>query len=150
MTSRAVTSIRAGVDQAKLRNRELAQIHIARADLHLDDGEYRQILRDVTGKASSAELDAAGRARLIAHFKRCGWAPKHKPFTQVEKIEWFWSQLTKAGALNDPTPAGLLAFVASTRKLTVSHLKFLPVRDASAVIEALKAWLRRATSQGRP
>ena len=127
------------------RKRELAQIHIARSDLHLQEDEYRQLLRDVTGKASSADLDAAGRAKLIAHFKRCGWASKHKPFTQAEKIEWFWRKLTEAGALNNPTPAGLLAYIASTRHLDISHVRFLPVKDASAVIESLKAWLKRAT-----
>lgn len=133
------------VDTAALRKRELAQIHIARTDLHLADDEYRSILLAVTGRASSAELDAGGRARLIAHFKQCGWAPKRKPFTQAEKIEWFWSQLAKAGALTDPSPAGLLAFVGKSRGVGVSHVRFLSVRDASAVIEALKAWLRRAT-----
>lgn len=138
----------AGPDDAIARKRELAQIHIARADLHLAEDEYRALLIAVTGKASSAELDSIGRHRLLAHFKQCGWAPKHKPFTQAEKIEWFWSQLTKAGALNDPTPSGLLAFIASTRKLTVSNVRFLPTKDASAVIEALKAWLRRATKDG--
>lgn len=138
---------RDAADPAAARKRELAQIHIARADLHLADDEYRAILIAVTGKASSAELDAFGRSRLLAHFKQCGWAPKHKPFTQAEKIEWFWSQLGKAGALKDPTPSGLLAFVASTRGVGVSHVRFLPVRDASAVIEALKAWLKRATAK---
>jgi phage gp16-like protein len=138
---------RAAVSEQALRGRELAQIHIARADLHLDDDEYRSILRQVTGADSAAKLDAAGRARVLAHFKACGWAPKPKAFSQAEKIEWFWKQLAQTGVVHDPSPAGLLAFVCANRKLMVSHLKFLPVRDASVVIEVLKAWLKRARAQ---
>ncbi|WP_054022902.1 regulatory protein GemA, partial [Piscinibacter sakaiensis] len=134
------------LDAARQRKAELAQIHIARADLHLQEDEYRQLLLDVTGKTSSAELDAAGRRRLLAHFKACGWAPKHKPFSQAEKIEWFWRRLGQAGALRDPSAQGLIAFIGRTRGMEVSHPRFLPVRDASAVIEALKAWLKRAST----
>ncbi len=53
-----------------LRRAELAQIHIAKAQLGLSEDDYRLLLRTVTGKDSASELDWRGRAALLAHFKK--------------------------------------------------------------------------------
>lgn len=57
------------------RNNQLAMIHIARAQLGLDDETYRSIVRLVSnGRESSAgQLDYAERKKLLEHFENRGW-----------------------------------------------------------------------------
>lgn len=63
-----------------IRTRELAQIHIAKKDLSLDDDTYRAMLWTVAHVRSSSELDNAGRAKVLTHLKACGWKPKRSGF----------------------------------------------------------------------
>lgn len=131
------------------RKRELGLIHQGKAALGWSDDDYRYHLAQVTGKASAADLNAAGRRQLLDHLAACGWSPKRvfKPFGQPEKIKWLWRKLGEAGALHDSGNAALLAFVARTTGMGVADVKFLPVAQASVVIEALKSWLNRATKK---
>ena len=69
---------------ADQRRRDLATIHMAKAQLGMDDDAYRAILWSVTRVKSSADLDWAGRSKMIDHLKACGWAPAAKP------NEWSW------------------------------------------------------------
>lgn len=57
------------------RNNQIAQIHIARAQLGLDEETYRSIIRMMSnGRTdSSAELDYAERNKLLDHFRARGW-----------------------------------------------------------------------------
>lgn len=61
---------------AQPRNNALAQIHIAKAQLGLDDDTYRAMLWGVARVKSAAELDHAGRAKVLAHLKASGWKDK--------------------------------------------------------------------------
>ncbi|MFG6462287.1 phage protein GemA/Gp16 family protein [Roseateles sp. DXS20W] len=104
---------------AQPRNAALAQIHIAKAQLMkaglLDDDSYRDMLFAQARVRSAAELDHAGRARVLAHMTRLGAKLGHagKPFAgkkrpldrqaQLDKIEALladagrsWAYLTKA------------------------------------------------------
>lgn len=68
------------------RCRELAQIHIAKAQLGFDDETYRNMLWTVGRVRSSAELDHAGRASVLTHLKASGFKPKQSGFsTQAPK-----------------------------------------------------------------
>ena len=145
----AHTSPFAAKDQ---RRRELGHIHQGRAALGWTEDDYRFHLVEITGKASSADLDAAGRAKVLAHMAKLGFQPKSsnfKPFGQPEKIKWLWKKLDEAGGLRDGSPTALLAFVARTIGTTVSDVKFLPTAQASTVIEALKSMLDRAKRQAQ-
>ena len=128
------------------RKRDLARIHMARAALGWSEDDYRFHLRQITGADSAADLDAAGRRRLLEHMAACGWKPRSafKPFGQPEKIRWLWSKLGQAGAVRDAGTPALLAFVARTTGMGVDDVRFLPTAQASIVIEALKSWLDRA------
>ena len=129
------------------RKRELGHIHQGRAALAWSEDDYRYHLRNLTGKSSAAELDAAGRARMLAHMAALGFKPKastFKPFDQAAKIKWLWKKIGEAGGLRDASPAALLAFVGRTTGTGVADVKFLPTLEASKVIEALKAMLDRA------
>lgn len=62
-----------------IRKRQLAQIHIAKSDLGLDDDTYRALLQDVAGVDSAARLNAKQRAAVLERFESKGWKnKKHK------------------------------------------------------------------------
>lgn len=60
----------------------IAKIHIAKKDLGLDDGSYRDVLGRVTGKNSSKNMTVNELEAVINEFKRYGWKPKASPTTQ--------------------------------------------------------------------
>ena len=55
-----------------LRKSELAKIHIAKAQLGMDDETYRAMLWTIARVKSAADLDWAGRKRLLEHLKGIG------------------------------------------------------------------------------
>lgn len=55
------------------RNRDIKVIQIARRQLNLTDEDYYTIIRVHGGEDSSTKLDAAGRARVLAHLQRLGF-----------------------------------------------------------------------------
>ena len=61
-----------------LRKRELAKIHIGRAQLGMDDETYRAMLWTIGRVKSSAELDARGRGAVLKHYHALGWRPKRR------------------------------------------------------------------------
>lgn len=64
-----------------LRKRELAMIHLAKAQLGMNDDTYRAMLWTVARVKSAADLDWAGRKQVLDHCKAKGWknASKHRP-----------------------------------------------------------------------
>lgn len=134
------------INDATLRRRDLAHIHQGSSALGWSEDDYRFHLQNLTGKSSSADLDSAGRAKVLAHMATLGFKPKaaFKPFGQPEKIKWLWKKLDQAGGLRDGSDAALLAFVARTTGTSFSDPKFIPTAQASRVIEALKSMLDRA------
>lgn len=58
---------------ADTRRRELAAIHVAKKQLGLDDGTYRDMLWTVGRVRSAADLDHAGRQAVIEHLRRRGF-----------------------------------------------------------------------------
>lgn len=131
------------------RKRELGQIHQGKAALRWTQDDYRFHLRNLTGKSSSAELNATERRTVLSHMATLGYTPKaakFQPFDQAAKIKWLWRKIGEAGGLRDPSPTALLVFVGRTTGTGVADVKFLPTQEASKVIEALKAMLDRAKS----
>lgn len=78
------------------RSRELAKIHLAAAQLGMDthdkapESDYRRMLWSVARVHSAADLDEAGRHRVLAHLKSAGFrgAPRGrtKPAEGKEKL----------------------------------------------------------------
>lgn len=56
----------------QIRNNELAQIHIAKSQLAMDDDTYRAMLWSVGRVRSAKDLDWSGRKRVMDHMKACG------------------------------------------------------------------------------
>lgn len=62
------------------RNRELATIHVAKKQLGLDDGTYRDMLFTIARVRSAADLDHAGRQAVIEHLRKRGFTkPVNRP-----------------------------------------------------------------------
>lgn len=71
------------------RSGDLAKIHIAKKQLGMDDSTYRALLWTIGRVTSSADLDHAGRARLLDHFRACGWQPA-PPKQKAPASDWEW------------------------------------------------------------
>lgn len=58
-----------------LRNVHMAKIHIAKAQLGLDDETYRAVLARVAGVRSAKDLGPRQIGAVLAEFERLGWKP---------------------------------------------------------------------------
>jgi phage gp16-like protein len=134
----------------QLRNAELAQIHIAKTQLGLDDGTYRDVLWSVARVRSSKDLDWAGRKKLLEHFRAKGWKPQPpkaaKAATPVHAgqdalVKSLWNELHTAGKVRDPSDAALGSWLK--RNKWPQRPEWLNNKQITQAIEALKKWLNR-------
>lgn len=125
------------------RRADLAKIHVLAKNLGLDRDLYRDVVRMVTGADSAADLDAAGRRKLIAHFKaRAGSRPTHHagaPRTidqrpMLRKIE---------ALLADAKRPWAYAEAVAQRICRRERLEFCSDGDLRAVIAALATDAKR-------
>jgi hypothetical protein len=135
------------------RRRDLAAIHTAKKLLALSDESYRDLLERLTGKRSSADLDAPGRAAVLQEFRRLGFRPLAAPAPKragtraraddpvARKMRALWLSLWHLGAVRDPSENALAAF--AKRIAHVDALQFLPPARARKIVEALKDWCNR-------
>lgn len=135
---------------AQLRNAELAQIHIARAQLGIDEDTYRAILWTVARVRSAKDLDWTGRKALLEHFRAKGWKPKPPAKAKAEKpvphgqdglVRALWSDLHAAGKVRDPSDAALGSWLKRNR--WPERAEWLNQKQITQAIEALKKWLDR-------
>lgn len=128
----------------------VAKVHIARKELGLDEGTYREVLVRVTGRDSSAGCTDAQIEAVLMEFKRLGWAPKQtrRPLSgkpHVRKVWALWGELKPH--LRDGSPKALRSFVM--RMTGVADPEWLTGEQATVVTEGLKAWLAREQAKGR-
>lgn len=133
------------------RNPMVAKIHIAQAQLGLDDAAYRALLVRITGRDSSKGMTAAQLDAVLAEFKRLGWKPVAARRTATApspnddvaaKVRALWIAAHHLGAVQDGSESALRAFVQ--RQAKVDDVRFLRPGQAHKVIEALKAMAVRA------
>lgn len=134
----------------QLRNAELAQIHIAKGQLGLDDETYRAVLWTVARVKSSKDLDWTGRKKLLEHFKARGWKPappkparfpKPVPVLQPGLVKVLWSELHEMGRVRDPSDQALGSWLK--RNGWAERVEWLSTDHLTQAIEALKKWLKR-------
>ncbi|WP_102866754.1 gp16 family protein [Pseudovibrio exalbescens] len=125
-------------------SRYLAQIHIAKKELALDEDSYRAILFRVTGKCSAKDLTEAQRLRVVTEFKRIGWTNKKqggsfRPASNkayVRKLYALAKSLDELGYWNAPYKDALRVFVRT--RCGVDNPEWLTYAQANPLIEALK------------
>jgi len=150
-----MTAARATANRAAGRNRDLAMIHIAAQQLGMSDETYRDMLWSVGRVRSAKDLDLPGRDAVLAHLRACGWKDArrrpspYKKGSQAALIRHLWTELARAGAVQDVSDRALRAFVKAQ---SAPHdpngqgwddPRLLPRPVASAVIEHLKKWCDR-------
>lgn len=134
----------------ELRNAELAQIHLAKKQLGLDDDTYRAVLWTVGRVKSAKDLDWTGRKALLEHFRAKGWKPapprKAKASTPMKAgqdamVKALWLKLHEAGKVRDPSDAALGAWLK--RNHWPERPEWLDYKQVNQAIEGLKKWLER-------
>lgn len=134
----------------QLRNAELAQIHIAKAQLGLDDDTYRDVLWAVARVKSSKDLDWTGRKKLLEHFMSKGWKPSAPKKARASKpvadgqpglVRSLWSELHAAGRVRDGSDQALGSWLAHNG--WPERPEWLDGRQLNRAIERLKKWLAR-------
>lgn len=132
------------------RRAMLAKVHLAKKDLGLDDVVYREVMKRATGCASAAKCSEQQLHSALAEFRRLGWvASGQRPRSrspQARKIWALWYELHERGAVRNKGADALAAFLV--RQVGVASPDWLDPEDASRVIEALRAWLRRVVEGG--
>jgi len=123
----------------------IAKIHIAKAQLGLDDEQYRDILRRIAKKDSAAKCSYGQLNDILSEFKNLGFktkraAPSAKAF--IRKIYAQWAELKRLNALDNPTDEGLQRFVRN--HVGIERVEWLNYEKAVPVINALKAWISSA------
>ncbi len=135
------------------RRTDLARIHVLKAALGWDDDLYRDVMGSVCGARSAADLDGAGRARLLAHLQACkaraegkpvpAARPARKPLSPHAKKLWsLWMQAADAGLVKSRTMAALNAWVE--RQTGVARIEWLKPAQEDLAVESLKQWVGRA------
>jgi len=136
----------------------VAQIHIAKKDLALDDDTYRQMLVTVTGKASCAAMTERQLRQVVQHLKATGWKPRataaarrkvspptrHKKpgeKSMADKIRALWIDMGKAGHLQDASERALGRYC--NRMVGKYSPDWLTAYEATRIIESLKKWHSR-------
>lgn len=102
--------------------------------------DYVSMLKRVTGKTSSTELNATQIDKVLSEFKRLGYRPNNRNQRLISKISYLWMLLGEAGKLDNPTKAAMLVFC---NRFTKSGVYKADVKQLHAVIEALKDWCER-------
>lgn len=136
----------------KARNGDLARIHCLKRDLGIDQDTYRDVLWVQGQVTSAAELDGAGRAKLIAHMTAL--LPKSKAQypgrphntdaaerADLRKIEALLTDAGKPWAYAE----AMLKHMSRGRKV---RMEFAGASERSAIIAALhKAAIKRLTAE---
>lgn len=130
----------------QVRKSQLAQIHVAKAQLNMADDVYRGLLMTLARVDSAADLDDAGRRAVLNHFKKLGFVPT-RPKSPLAKesrgrlLLVLWRDLKTAGKVNDGSEAALTAYIKNHTK--VDRIEWLTGENYNAMIEQLKQWLGR-------
>lgn len=131
------------------RTRLIAQIHVAKKQLGLGEPEYRDLLAATTGKSSAAAMNASELTRVLDAMKKAGFQPSFKAAPDGKKsgravirmIFGLWAEAAKRGIVERGSREALFAFVK--RQTNIDHPEWLDNKQASSVVEAVKAMLNR-------
>jgi len=130
-----------------ISRRQIALVHVARAQLGMSDESYRDVLRLHAGVDSATDLDAVGFEIVMARFHQLGftssWHARNlgdrrgmATAKQVALIRSLWREFSGG---DDERALGRWL----ERSFGVSALRFLDAPSTSKAITALKAMARR-------
>lgn len=139
--------------------RLIAQIHIGKTQLGLDDETYRALLRRCTGKISCTDMTVSELHKTLHVLKQQGFKPKragkklspHSEGRRVDKLRAIWIEMGTKGLIDDNSETALLSWVqrelARQNKTGVDALDWLESHPScNKILEQLKRWQSRITS----
>ena len=128
-----------------VRKNELAQIHVAKKELGLDDETYRAMLWAVARVKSSADLDWSGRKRVLDHLKAKGWKNNSKRRPDPAKGKRALVGKIRALLINHAEGAKEDAYAdgIARRMFGVEKFTWCDDRQLYAIIQALMVDARR-------
>ncbi len=127
---------------------QIAAIHALAKRAGLDDDARRAVMMAAAGKSSSRDLSAAEAGRVIEQLRMlAGETAPAGGALRIEgpyaaKMRALWLSAWHLGITRDRTDRALAAFVRRQTGLDHPHWLRDPAA-ASAVIEALRAWMSR-------
>lgn len=126
----------------------IAKIHVAKKEMALLEDDYRAMLINVTGRASSADCTVTELRAMVEEMKRKGFRPKRsnaaaKPadHPSAAKARALWISLYHLGAIDNPSEHALEAF--ARRQLGCLKMQWADQALSYKLIEALKAIAER-------
>ncbi|WP_457647386.1 gp16 family protein [Profundibacter sp.] len=133
-------------------------IHVGCRQLGIDSDTRRELQLIACGKASMTEMNENDLKQVVKALKARGFAPEVRgekkrypaaPRADLRLVHVLWRKLGDAGELDQPSRAGLNAFVRTqfAKKWGSVPIDIDTLRDAdkiNAVVRALKAWCQRA------
>lgn len=150
--SAARKSAPARFDASAQRRRSLiGKVHVAKAQLGLDEDTYRGVLLRTTGQTSAAQCTEMQLIAAIEDFKRLGFkdqakagprSVKRADHPSARKARSLWISLHQLGAVKNASEHALEAFAA--RQLGTAKLQWANQSQCYRLIEALKAIAERA------
>lgn len=156
------------------RKRLIKLIHIAKAQLGLDEEAYRELLQDVAGVGSSKDLDLQGFRKVMAELERLGFklgagkakgkslSPKSSHLADGERkpsavLIAIWIEMGNAGVIEDASHEALQNFVRKMIKGKQSVMPGVDILDAlthnqvNACRKGLETWRdRELAKRGQP
>lgn len=126
------------------RKRELAQIHIAKAKLGMDDETYRAMLWTIARVRSAGDLDWAGRKRVLDHLKSRGFTIQSKRRPTPAKDKQHLVAKIRALLMNaQPVRDDAYADALSARMFGVDRYTWCDVAQLTKIVAALSIDARR-------
>lgn len=143
-------------------------IHIAKAQLGLDDDLYRSVLLSLTNKSSCSDMGAIELDKVLEYMKSKGFKPSskksrkgHSPVsrnkkasekTPLDKLRQVWIEMAYNGLLKDGSEQALLNWSKSQAKrfnkgVPVERMEWLDGDVVHFLIEQLKKWYKRLDPQ---
>ena len=138
----------------------IAAIHVLKSKLRLSDEDYRALLVNLTGKASSKELPPAQQEAVRDHMqalaaklglaqptrgRRTTFAQSKTAASPRERKVWaLWNQLHRDGVIQNHSAPALNAWVK--RQVGVDALRFCNTAQLDSCIEGLKVMHARGSA----
>lgn len=127
----------------------IAKIHVAKAQMAMEDDSYRALLVRVTGHDSCTKMNIDQLQKVVEEFGRLGFKGPTRPTKpgglpaeeQASKIRALWLNLYHLGALDDPSEEALVVFCK--RQSGVEKIEWMHSEQFDNVIRGLRGWLQR-------
>lgn len=145
------------------RKAAIAQIHIGKKQLGMDDDTYRALLLRVGKQSSCADMQLSGLYAVIHAMEQLGWKkkrPSRGKFSPrangqyIDAMRAIWIDMYKCGMINDGSESGLTAYAKRMSSqlnggIGVDTLEWLETdgKLAAKVLECLKKWRRRIVKE---